>query len=270
MRAWLGSTHPGPTAAVTLVTIVLAIGSGLEPWRVALLGAAMLFNQLSVGLSNDWIDAHRDRESGRSDKPVATGAISVATVRFSAFACAVLAIALSVPLGPAAIVVHATVLISAWLYNAWLKNTPFSVVPFVLSFGLLPTLVTTSVGSLSLAAWWAAVAGALLGTAAHFANVLPDLETDRATGIRGLPHRLGARASGVTIALALGAASLVLYLGVPQPLQLVGLIVGVGIAATSVALVARGATTRLLFRLIIAATLVDVFVLAASGGSLFA
>ena len=49
------STHPGPTAAVTAVTVVLALGVGLDPWRVLLLAAAMLLGQVSVGLSNDWI-----------------------------------------------------------------------------------------------------------------------------------------------------------------------------------------------------------------------
>jgi len=39
----------------------------------------------------------------------------------------------------------------------------------------------------------ALVAAALLGFAAHFANVLPVLRADAATGVRGLPQRLGPR-----------------------------------------------------------------------------
>ena len=72
----------------------------------------------------------------RTDKPIATGAISVSTVRASAIACAALSIALTVPLGWPAFVVHLVVLVSAWLYNAWLKNTALSVAPFVVSFGM--------------------------------------------------------------------------------------------------------------------------------------
>src|SRR5690349_8827482 len=121
MRAWLGSTHPGPSFAVTIVTVVLSIGAGLALWQVALLGAAMLLGQFSVGLSNDWIDAARDRAAGRSDKPVATGAISVAAVRASAWVTAVLALFLTVPLGLWALLVHAVFVLSAWLYNALLK-----------------------------------------------------------------------------------------------------------------------------------------------------
>ena len=269
MRAWFASSHPGPTLAVTTVTVVLAIGAGLEPWRVTLLGAAMLFDQLSVGLSNDWIDARRDQAVGRTDKPIATGAISASAVRASAIVCAVLAIGLTVPLGPAAAIVHAIVLASAWLYNAWLKSTAFSVAPWVLSFGLLPTLVTMSGHAPTFAAWWAFGAGALLGTAAHFANVLPDLEADRVTGIRGLPHRLGLRASGLVIAIALGGASAALYVGVPALLQAIGLAIGIALAIASAVLVLRDRATRLLFRFIMIAALADVVVLAASGGSLY-
>lgn len=262
MRAWLGSTHPGPSFAVTIVTVVLSIGAGLALWQVALLGAAMLLGQFSVGLSNDWIDAARDRAAGRSDKPVATGAISVAAVRASAWVTAVLALFLTVPLGPWALLVHAMFVLSAWLYNAWLKRTPFSVLPYIVSFGLLPLLVTACLPAW--AAWWALLSGALLGIAAHFANVLPDLAADAATGVRGLPHRLGARASGLVIAASLAAASALLYVGAPDALHLFGLVLGLVLAVVCVVLVLRGVASRLLFRVIIAAALLDVVLLAVS------
>ncbi len=268
MRAWLGSTHPGPAFAVTIVTVVLSIGVGLGPCRTAVLGFAMLLGQFSVGLSNDWIDAARDRAAGRLDKPVATGAISVAVVRASAWIAAVLALALTVFLGWPAFVAHAVFILSAWHYNAWLKKTPFSVLPYIISFGLLPALVTLCLPAW--AAWWALGAGALLGVAAHFANVLPDLEADRATGVRGLPHRVGPRVSGLVIAGSLAAASVLLFVGAPDVLHLFGLAVGVALAIACVVLVLRGVATRLLFRLIIAAAIVDVVLLALSGAALVA
>ena len=49
---------------------------GLEPWRIAVLGAAILL-RLSVGLSNDAIDAPRDTATGRTDKPIARGDVSL-------------------------------------------------------------------------------------------------------------------------------------------------------------------------------------------------
>jgi len=48
--------------------------------------------------------------------------------------------------------------------------------------------------------------GPLIGVAAHFATVLPDLTEDRHTGVRGRPQRLGAPASAAAATvLASGA-----------------------------------------------------------------
>src|SRR6478736_3950766 len=98
IRNVAASTHPGPALAVTAITVGLAVASGLEWWRVLLLGAAMLADQLSVGLSNDWIDADRDRAVGRTDKPVARGDISKHLARNLAFGFAAAALVLTVPL----------------------------------------------------------------------------------------------------------------------------------------------------------------------------
>src|SRR5690606_26490688 len=105
--ALLRSSHPVPGAGVTVIAVLLGVAVGLEPWRVAVLGLAMALDQLSIGLSNDWIDAERDRASGRADKPVAAGEIGVAPVRAAATATAVLALVATIPLGPAALAAHA-------------------------------------------------------------------------------------------------------------------------------------------------------------------
>ena len=55
---------------------------------------------------------------------------------------------------------------------------------------------------------WITAAGALLGAGAHFANVLPDLEDDARTGVRGLPHRIGRVGSLVLTWVTLLAAAL--------------------------------------------------------------
>ena len=82
------STHPLPGVAVTVIAVILGIGVGLEPGSVILLGLAFLLNQASVGLSNDWLDADRDRAVGRTDKPVARGDLSPAAARNAAFIAA--------------------------------------------------------------------------------------------------------------------------------------------------------------------------------------
>lgn len=266
------STHPGPAIAVSAIAVILGLGVGLEPWRVIVLGLAFLANQASVGLSNDWIDADRDRAVGRTDKPVALGQVSARTVRDAAFVTAVVAIALTVPLGWPATVAHAVFIISAWSYNLWLKSTPLSVLPYIVSFGLLPLVVTLALPRPALCSPWALVAGGLLGVAAHFANVLPDLEDDKATGVRGLAHRAGARTTGLVIAgaLALASASIVLGLGPAPVYAYTGLGLSLLLAAACAVLVVSGRSTRLIFRLIIAAALLDVVLLALSGARILA
>ena len=261
------STHPGPSIAVSIVAVVLGIGLGLDPWRLVILGVAFLLDQASVGLSNDWIDADRDRAVGRTDKPVALGQISAGTVRTTAFVTAALAILLTLPLGPWATLAHAVFIASAWTYNAGLKNTPASVLPYIVSFGLLPMVVALARTVPAIAAPWALGLGALLGVAAHFANVLPDLDDDERTGIRGLPHRLGRRASGVVIYLALALAALLAFAGPggeKTVLQWIGFLLTL-LLAFGIALVLRRPPTRLLFQLIIAAALVNVVLLSFSG-----
>ncbi len=260
------STHPGPGVAVSVVAVVLGVGLGLDPLRLALLGVAFLLNQASVGLSNDWLDAERDRAVGRADKPVALGLIGAGTVRNAALVAAVLAVLLTVPLGWLATLVHALFIASAWTYNFGLKNTPVSVLPYIVSFGSLPLIVALARPVPSLAAPWALGLGALLGVSAHFANVLPDLDDDRRTGIRGLPHRMGRTASGVVICLALAAGALLAFFGpagTATPLQWVGLVVTL-LLASAIAVVLRRPPTRLLFQLIIAAALLNVALLAFS------
>ncbi|MGV8884870.1 MAG: UbiA family prenyltransferase [Microbacteriaceae bacterium] len=267
------STHPGPGLGVTVVTAVLGIGVGLEPWRVAVLALAMLSGQCSVGLSNDWIDAQRDIAVGRTDKPIARGWVSASSVRSAAFVTAALAMALTVPLGLVALAVHTLFIASAWSYNLGLKKTALSVLPYIVSFGSLPLLATTALSPPTGAAWWALAAGALLGVSAHVANVLPDLADDAATGVRGMPHRLGMRACGLLIAGSLAAASALIVFGAgvaPSVLEWVALAATVILAALCAWLAITRPPTRVLFQLIIAAAIIDVVMLALSGSRVIA
>jgi 4-hydroxybenzoate polyprenyltransferase len=265
------ASHPGPAAAVTLVAVILSIGIGLDPGRVVLLGAAMLAGQLSIGWSNDWIDADRDLAVARADKPIASGLVSRGAVRAAALAAAVVAVPLSLLLGPLAALVNLVGIASGWSYNAWLKRTPASGVPYIVTFGTLPLFVTLSLAEPRPAAWWAIAVGALLGFGAHFANVLPDLDDDARTGVRGLPHILGRRMSGVVAFASLASASTVASVGIAAMspglivLAVIGLLVGVAIAIAGIVHVVTRPPTRLLFQLIIAGAVVDVVLLAVAG-----
>lgn len=271
LHALLRSSHPGPTAAVTLIAFALSSGVGLEPWRIAVVTLMILCNQLSIGLSNDWLDAARDRQNERFDKPLVSGKISLTVVAVIALLTAVSSLLLSLALGPLSALAHALFLASGWLYNLRLKSTAFSVVPYIVGFGVLPAIVTLAADPPRLAQAWAIAAGALLGIAAHFSNVLPDLEEDDAAGVHGLPHRLGARVSGFVIAVALIATPVAIVFG-PQSnvtvVSLLGLIVTVMLALASVILIMRNIMKRMLFRLTITAAIVNVLLLLLSAPQL--
>lgn len=274
-RALWGSTHPGPTLVVTALAVALGIATGLEPWRLIVLGIAVLFNQISIGISNDAIDARRDREVGRSDKPIARGDVSLGVAWTVAGASVVISLALSVLLSPAMAAVNLVALGGGWAYNAGLKATAFSVVPFILSFGLFPSFATLAAADPRFAAGWASFAGAVLGVAVHLSNVLPDLDDDVRTGVRGLPHRIGARASAVVCALALGAGAGAVLLGpvggdaasvLPLAWVFFAVVLGVTIAALLVALLRPPG--RAVFRLVMLAALLLAAQLVATGPAL--
>ena len=276
-QALVGSTHPGPTLAVTAITVALGAGIGFDLWRLATLGAAMLFGQASVGLSNDWLDAARDRAAGRTDKPVARGDIGIPLVRAAAFSTLVLAVALTVPLGLPALLAHTVFLAAGWGYNLGLKGTVLSVLPYLAGFGMLPLFVTLALPQPAAAAWWAIGAGASLGVAAHFANALPDLDADRATGVVGLPHRIEARASGIVTFAALAAASALVVFGpgivspgVPGLGQWITLGVEAAIVVVGLVLASIRPPGRPLFRLVILGALVAVAALVFAGARIVA
>lgn len=272
------SSHPGPSFAVATICVVLGVTSELEPWRTAVLGFAILFGQFSVGLSNDWLDADRDRRAGRNDKPVALGRISVFAVRIAALMTGAVGLATTGILGWQATVAHALFIASGWVYNLWFKHTTLSVVPYVVGFGALPATVTLARPEPAVPVLWIVAAGALLGVAAHFANALPDLDDDRLTGVVGLPHRIGARASGIVTFTVLAAASALVVGGplafgsgsAPGVFGWLALGSEAVIVVAGIALVLTRPPGRPLFRLVILGALVAVASLALSGSQLTA
>ncbi|MDX3484881.1 UbiA family prenyltransferase [Streptomyces sp. ID05-18] len=211
--------HPGPALAVTALGCALALGSGLGGPRSALVTAAVLTGQLSVGWCNDAYDARRDADAGRRGKPAADGTVGARAV----WAAAAIALALCVPLSLAcdalAGAVHLAAVAAAWLYNLRLKATALSWLPYVAGFGALPAAVALSLPGGPWPRWWTVTAGALLGFAAHLADTLPDIAADRAAGIRGLPHRLGARGTRLLLPALLLGATAVLAFGPPGPVD---------------------------------------------------
>jgi heme o synthase len=270
----LAASHPEPAAAVTTVAAALAASAGRSAGGVVAVAAAVAAGQLSVGWCNDYVDRERDALAGRRDKPVARGDVSPELVRRAA-ALALLAVPLlSLLSGWRATIVHCVAVALAWGYDLRLKSTAWSVVPYTIAFGLLPVFVVLGLPGAPWPPWWAPLAGALLGAGAHFANTLPDLADDVATGVRGLPHRLGAGPSRLLSVVLLLAASVVLALGPGLPDSGTSAALIVLALAAAVALVAAGtllgrrAGSRAPFRATMLVALVDVVLLVARGRAL--
>jgi protoheme IX farnesyltransferase len=266
------ASHPEPGLAVTAVAALLAIGVGHDPAGVALVAATVLASQLAVGWTNDWLDAERDTAVGRTDKPLATGAVDRRTVGVVGLVAAMAVPPLSVALGWPAAACATGALVSALLYNWPLKFTPVSVLPYTVSFAMLPAFVVLALPGAPAPPAWMVVAGGLLGAGAHFANTLPDLDDDVRTGVRGLPHRIGPAWSRAAAAGLLLATTFTLVFGPPGRPTWAGI---AAIVAAAVVLpagwyagrlaAARGNRPVAVFRAVLVVALIDVILLISSG-----
>jgi len=262
--AVLKSTHPGPSLAVAIFCGLFGVGISIEPWKIFLVGLGVLLQQFSVGLSNDWLDFERDLAVARKDKATAQGLVSANLIRNCSVAAGAFAILVAAQLSALAAVFMVLMLVIGWAYNLGLKTNAFSVVPYALGFGALPVFVGLAVEPIELPEMWVILVAALLGTSAHFANALPDLIEDRATGVKALPHILGQRVSAGIIAATAIAASL-LILARPDNFDQfwawIGLALTVLCAGTSSVLSLRPRPPRVVFSLLVLASLVNVVML---------
>jgi 4-hydroxybenzoate polyprenyltransferase len=256
-----------PVLAVTVVSAGLAVSCGHSPAGAAAVTAAVLAGQLSVGWLNDLVDADRDARTGRRDKPVAQGLLDPAAVRTAVVLAAALALALSLLSGWPATAAHLLALVSAWVYDLGGKATRWSVLCYAVSFGLLTAFVVLALPGAPRPPLWLMAAGALLGCAAHFLNVLPDLADDAATGVRGLPHRLGAARSRAAAGVLMLTASVLLVLGPPgEPAGWSLLILpAAALTVTAGFLRARRPGSRAAFHTVLLVALINVGLLLATG-----
>jgi 4-hydroxybenzoate polyprenyltransferase len=267
----LRASHPEPAVAVTTVAALLSLGAGLRALPAAGVTATIAASQLAVGWANDAIDAPRDARVGRTDKPVASGAVSRRAVATAAavavVACLALAVVTATAAGrPWAFVVAWLGLGSALAYNWPLKSTPVSPLPYAISFACLPAFVVLVAGRS--VPPWLLLAGALLGVGAHFANVVPDMSDDAATGVRGLPHRFGPGGALAASAVVLLVVTALLIFGPPGSPRAFG--AAAGVLAVVVLLLGafvgrRSAARHWAFRGVMGVALLDVLLLIAGG-----
>ncbi|HTK62809.1 MAG TPA: UbiA family prenyltransferase [Pseudonocardia sp.] len=216
LRALIGSGHPKPVLAMTVLCSAMAVTTGRDLPGVVVVAAAVLTGQLSIGWLNDLCDAERDRDTGRADKPLALGAVSTRAVRVAAVTAGLACIPLSLASGILAGSLHLITIAAGWAYDLRLKASSASVLAFVVAMSLSPLFVVYGLPGSPHPPWWLPAVTTLLGCGAHFGNVLRDLDDDLATGVRGLPQRLGTRTSRIAaVVLTFGA---VVLLAVTAPL----------------------------------------------------
>ncbi|MGW4548125.1 UbiA family prenyltransferase [Streptomyces violaceorubidus] len=224
---------------MTLFVSALALAAGRGPAGSAAVTLAVLAGQLSIGWCNDAVDARRDTACGRGDKPVGSGELPRAAVAAAAGTALLLCVPLSLVCGAVAGAVHLGGVIAGWTYNLWLKHTVLSPLPYAAGFASLPAFVTLGPPAPAWPAWWATTAAALLGVGAHLSNVLPDIEDDLATGVRGLPQWLDRRTCRWLAPVVMLTAVGVLAAGPPGTVgatgwALTGAAVAVAVAGTAV------------------------------------
>jgi 4-hydroxybenzoate polyprenyltransferase len=260
----LAAAHGGPALAVTVVAGLLALRAGLHPLDAVTVTAAVFTGQLTIGWGNDLLDLHRDRAVGRTDKPLAVGALPVSRVVPALVVAALACLALSVLADWRSALVNVILATGAGhAYNLGLKATAWSWAPYACAFGTLPSVVTLADPAQGWAPLWITGAGATLGVGAHLLNTLPDLADDERTGVRGLPHRIGERRSRVLAAVLLPAASLLAVLGpAGTPPAWAWAVLALVTVLALLTLVACGRTP---FRAAVAIALLDVVLLVAAG-----
>ena len=238
--------HPAPAAAVILLSAVLGwilLDRAGQPvdhllWLTVL---AVAGSQIFTGATNDLADRDRDRAAGRFGKPLVAGRLSPEAALWVASGGLALQLAASLWLGVGALALGLVAASSAAAYNLFLSRTPYSFIPYLVSFSVLPVWIAAGVGLEPGRVLAAVPLATLLAVSAHLANVLRDFEVDAATGSRSLAQVLGrgtairlAVASALVTGMGVGLALLLASQTRPVSLVLGGLgLVSVGVGATS-------------------------------------
>lgn len=262
--AILNSCHPIPCLAVSSFAGMLGYAFGFPIDRCLWIFFAVLFHQFSVGFSNDWLDAAKDKAAQRTDKPTVNGTVKASLLRALALISAGIAVVITLGLGLWATLLMVFMLIVGWSYNLGMKSNWTSVIPYAVGFGSIPLFVGLAAPSPSLVPVWTVLVAALLGMSAHFANVLPDIEADKLTGVNALPHILGQRVSALVIS---SSALLATVLVVTQSESLdpafavTGLTFVIPLVVVASVLSLRPRPPRIVFPLLMATALVNVVLL---------
>ena len=205
------ASHFGPSLLVTALSYFFA-QLYWQPGSALIIALGFFSGQLIVGWSNDLIDYADDLSHQRMNKPLVAGQI---TRKFlQSWLAVMIPVALVINLfGPLGFVgggLSIFAIVWALGYNFFFKFNIFSPLPYAVAFAILPSCMAFSQDKTPPTWMW--LGGALFGMAAHFLNVLKDMDQDHASGIKGLPQRCGKTGSilAAIILIALGVTLLLL------------------------------------------------------------
>jgi len=207
IRGLLKASHFIPSLIVSAIAFLF----GTYYWwegPAYVISFTVFTGQLVVGWSNDLYDFADDAKHARINKPLVSGLITerylrkwlVFMVPFSFLAN------IFGPLGLQGGLLYFLGVGCGVAYNFYFKFRISSPLPYAVAFAILPSCIALS-KSITPPIWmW--LGGGLLGCAAHFINVLKDMDQDRQSAIRGLPQRVG-KAGSIAIAIVLTATAVV-------------------------------------------------------------
>lgn len=207
IRGLLKASHFIPSLIVSAIALLF----GTYYWwegPAYVIAFTVFTGQLVVGWSNDLYDFEDDAKHARTNKPLVSGLITerylrkwlVFMVPFSFLAN------IFGPLGLHGGLIYFLGVGCGVAYNFYFKFRISSPLPYAVAFAILPSCIALS-KSITPPVWmW--LGGGLLGCAAHFINVLKDMDQDRQSAIRGLPQRIG-KAGSIAVAIVLTATAVV-------------------------------------------------------------
>ena len=261
MRILIGllkACHFGPTMTVTITSLLLATNLWWEGPAIVIAFGVFL-GQLLVGFTNDLKDFQDDKKHNRSHKPLVSGQITTAQLQRAIKIVAPIAVVVNIagPLGVKGGLIYLFGVGMGISYNLYFKSTLLSPLPYAIAFAALVACIVVATDRNP--PLWLMSAAALLGVAAHFANVLKDLDQDLTSGIKGLPQRLGKKYSRLIVSILLITTTLLLnYIHPNTPLLLIGLIA---------AIITSFAPNKLMFSCLMITAIIDVALLIKAAGS---
>jgi 4-hydroxybenzoate polyprenyltransferase len=207
VRGLLKASHFIPS----LIVSSIAFAFGVHYWwegPAYVIAFTVFTGQLVVGWSNDLYDFADDQKHQRLNKPLVSGVITEKYLRSWLIFMVPFSFVVNIlgPLGFKGGLLYWLGIGCGVAYNFYFKFTFLSPLPFAVAFAILPSCIAISKDVTP--PLWMWLGGALLGCAAHFVNVLKDLDQDRASEIKGLPQIVGKKAS-IAIAAVLSVIALV-------------------------------------------------------------